>query len=105
MWWLNADLFSFVIGEYVSCVLWSGLYHITGTDIVRALVFRFEAFGAYLVHSYYLCDSWLLIGSLFYQSLYFRTTMFSWLSCVTPQIRISGLGLLGRLSDGSGMKI
>ena len=31
--------------EYVSCVLWSGLYHITGTDIVRALVFRFEAFG------------------------------------------------------------
>jgi len=31
--------------EYVSCVLWNGLYHITGTDIVRALVFRFEAFG------------------------------------------------------------
>ncbi|KAF8127699.1 STE like transcription factor-domain-containing protein [Boletus edulis] len=31
--------------EYVSCVLWSGIYHITGTDIVRALVFRFEAFG------------------------------------------------------------
>lgn len=31
--------------EYVSCVLWDGLYHITGTDIVRALVFRFEAFG------------------------------------------------------------
>jgi hypothetical protein len=31
--------------EYVSCVLWEGLYYITGTDIVRALVFRFEAFG------------------------------------------------------------
>ncbi|KIK54718.1 hypothetical protein GYMLUDRAFT_249242 [Collybiopsis luxurians FD-317 M1] len=31
--------------EYVTCVLWNGLYHITGTDIVRALVFRFEAFG------------------------------------------------------------
>ena len=31
--------------EHVSCVLWNGLYHITGTDIVRALVFRFEAFG------------------------------------------------------------
>jgi transcription factor STE12 len=31
--------------EFVSCVLWNGLYHITGTDIVRALVFRFEAFG------------------------------------------------------------
>lgn len=29
-------------GEFVSCILWSGLYHITGTDIVRALVFRFE---------------------------------------------------------------
>ncbi|ORY22438.1 STE like transcription factor-domain-containing protein [Naematelia encephala] len=32
-------------GEHVSCVLWNGLYHITGTDIVRALAFRFEAFG------------------------------------------------------------
>ncbi|KAJ4490478.1 STE-12 alpha [Lentinula aciculospora] len=33
--------------EYVTCVLWNGLYHITGTDIVRALVFRhvFDAFG------------------------------------------------------------
>ncbi|KAG9310898.1 STE like transcription factor-domain-containing protein [Chiua virens] len=31
--------------EYVSCILWSGVYYITGTDIVRALVFRFEAFG------------------------------------------------------------
>ncbi|KAJ6542894.1 hypothetical protein B0H19DRAFT_1380954 [Mycena capillaripes] len=31
--------------EYVSCVLWNGLYHITGTDIVRGLVFRFEAFS------------------------------------------------------------
>lgn len=26
--------------EFVTCVLWNGLYHITGTDIVRALVFR-----------------------------------------------------------------
>ncbi|RXK42207.1 hypothetical protein M231_00565 [Tremella mesenterica] len=32
-------------GECVSCVLWNGLYHITGTDVVRALAFRFEAFG------------------------------------------------------------
>ncbi|KAF9235015.1 putative STE-like transcription factor [Melanogaster broomeanus] len=31
--------------EYVTCVLWASRYHITGTDIVRALVFRFEAFG------------------------------------------------------------
>ncbi|RPD52567.1 STE-domain-containing protein [Lentinus tigrinus ALCF2SS1-6] len=36
--------------EYVSCVLWGGLYHITGTDIVRALVFRFEAFGRPVRH-------------------------------------------------------
>ncbi|KAM0747792.1 STE-domain-containing protein, partial [Meredithblackwellia eburnea MCA 4105] len=32
-------------GEYISCVLWNGLYHVTGTDIVRALNFRFLAFG------------------------------------------------------------
>ncbi|CAG8588544.1 5716_t:CDS:2, partial [Racocetra fulgida] len=32
-------------GEYISCVLWNSLYHITGTDIVRSLVFRFQAFG------------------------------------------------------------
>nr|CRX79148.1 hypothetical protein ls5930a1_00176 [Leucosporidium scottii] len=32
-------------GELISCVLWNGLYHITGTDIVRALNFRFLAFG------------------------------------------------------------
>ncbi|KAF8630095.1 hypothetical protein AX17_005493 [Amanita inopinata Kibby_2008] len=31
--------------EFVTCVLWNRLYHITGTDIVRALVFRFDAFG------------------------------------------------------------
>ncbi|KAF2158222.1 transcription factor STE12 [Myriangium duriaei CBS 260.36] len=32
-------------GEYVSCVLWNNLFHITGTDIVRCLAFRFQAFG------------------------------------------------------------
>ncbi|KAI6117173.1 STE like transcription factor-domain-containing protein [Pisolithus croceorrhizus] len=31
--------------EHVTCVFWSGQYYITGTDIVRSLVFRFEAFG------------------------------------------------------------
>ncbi|KAI8930332.1 STE like transcription factor-domain-containing protein [Entophlyctis helioformis] len=31
--------------ESVSCVLWNDLFYITGTDIVRALMFRFEAFG------------------------------------------------------------
>ncbi|CAK7264266.1 Transcription factor mst12 [Sporothrix epigloea] len=32
-------------GEYVSCVLWNGLFHISGTDIIRCLSFRFQAFG------------------------------------------------------------
>ncbi|KAJ5518862.1 Zinc finger C2H2 [Penicillium expansum] len=32
-------------GDYVSCVYWSGLFHISGTDIVRCLAFRFQAFG------------------------------------------------------------
>jgi len=31
--------------EHVTCVSWDNRYYITGTDIVRALVFRFEAFG------------------------------------------------------------
>jgi hypothetical protein len=37
--------FQLPTGETVSCVHWNGLYHITGTDIVRALNFRFLAFG------------------------------------------------------------
>ncbi|KAG5642657.1 hypothetical protein DXG03_002369 [Asterophora parasitica] len=41
----SLNRFALPSSEYVSCVLWNGLYHITGTDIVRALVFRFEAFG------------------------------------------------------------
>ncbi|KAL1915065.1 uncharacterized protein VTP21DRAFT_7770 [Calcarisporiella thermophila] len=32
-------------GEQITCVLWKNLFHITSTDILRALVFRFEAFG------------------------------------------------------------
>ena len=39
--------------EYVTCVLWNGLYHISGTDIVRALVFRFE------VISFFFLSSWI----------------------------------------------
>ncbi|KAK7045984.1 hypothetical protein VNI00_006979 [Paramarasmius palmivorus] len=31
--------------EFVTCVLWSGKCYITGTDIIRVLAFRFEAFG------------------------------------------------------------
>eukprot|EP00842_Homolaphlyctis_polyrhiza_P005394 jgi/Hompol1/5856/HPOL_001110-RA len=36
-------------GETISCVLWNELFHITGTDIVRALVFRFKCFGREIV--------------------------------------------------------
>lgn len=32
-------------GEQLSCILWGKLFHITGTDIVRSLMFRFHAFG------------------------------------------------------------
>ncbi|KAJ7127960.1 hypothetical protein C8R44DRAFT_616324 [Mycena epipterygia] len=42
--------------EYVTCALWNGLYHITGADIVRVLLFRFEvrcsAFGFFLGRGY-----------------------------------------------------
>ncbi|KAL1915120.1 uncharacterized protein VTP21DRAFT_7601 [Calcarisporiella thermophila] len=31
--------------EQIACVLWQNLFHITGTDILRSLIFRFEAFG------------------------------------------------------------
>ncbi|TYJ51172.1 hypothetical protein B9479_008273, partial [Cryptococcus floricola] len=41
----NLNKFLLPNGEHVACVFWNGLYHITGTDIVRALVFRFEAFS------------------------------------------------------------
>jgi transcription factor STE12 len=37
--------FSLPSNEFVTCVLWQGQYYISGTDIVRSLVFRFEAFG------------------------------------------------------------
>lgn len=32
-------------GEHVSCVRWNDAFFISGTDIVRCLVFRFHAFG------------------------------------------------------------
>ena len=32
-------------GETVSCILWNELFHITGTDIVRSLAYRFECLG------------------------------------------------------------
>ncbi|KAH3677141.1 hypothetical protein WICMUC_001896 [Wickerhamomyces mucosus] len=34
---------------FVSCVFWNNLYFITGTDIVRCIVYRFEQFGREIV--------------------------------------------------------
>ncbi|KAG0042839.1 homeodomain transcription factor ste12 [Gryganskiella cystojenkinii] len=42
---LELSRFQLPTGETISCVLWNELYHITGTDIVRSLVSRFESFG------------------------------------------------------------
>jgi transcription factor STE12 len=36
--------------EYVTCIPWNLRYHITGTDIVRALAFRFEASGGPVIN-------------------------------------------------------
>jgi hypothetical protein len=33
-------------GDYISCVLWNELFHITGTDIVKTIQFRFECLGS-----------------------------------------------------------
>ncbi|CEG65598.1 Putative Ste12-like transcription factor [Rhizopus microsporus] len=32
-------------GESISCVFWNDLFHVTGTDIVRTLLYRFHLFG------------------------------------------------------------
>jgi uncharacterized Zn-finger protein len=37
--------FQLQTGETVSCILWNELFHITGTDIVRSLAYRFECLG------------------------------------------------------------
>ena len=37
--------FTFPNGERISCILWNSLFHVTGTDIVKILMFRFAAFG------------------------------------------------------------
>lgn len=31
--------------EVVSCICWNGVFYVTGTDIVRCLTYRFQAFG------------------------------------------------------------
>jgi len=46
-WAVNQTLKRFQLpnGETISCVYWNNTFYITGTDIVRSLVFRFQAYG------------------------------------------------------------
>jgi len=46
-WAVNQTLKRFQLpnGETISCVYWKNNFYITGTDIVRSLVFRFQAYG------------------------------------------------------------
>jgi len=46
-WAVNQPLKRFQLpnGETISCVYWKNTFYITGTDIVRSLVFRFQAYG------------------------------------------------------------
>jgi hypothetical protein len=46
-WEHNRQVHSFGLptGESISCVFWNDLFHVTGTDIVRCLLYRFHLFG------------------------------------------------------------
>jgi hypothetical protein len=46
-WEPNRQVLSFPLptGESLSCVFWNDLFHVTGTDIVRTLLYRFHLFG------------------------------------------------------------
>lgn len=46
-WEPNRQVHSFPLptGESLSCVFWNNLFHVTGTDIVRTLLYRFHLFG------------------------------------------------------------
>ncbi|RKO91116.1 transcription factor, STE-like protein, partial [Blyttiomyces helicus] len=37
--------FTLPCGEFVSCVFWGNMFHITGTDILRVLVYKFHVIG------------------------------------------------------------
>ncbi|EGV60405.1 hypothetical protein CANTEDRAFT_127609, partial [Yamadazyma tenuis ATCC 10573] len=34
---------------FVSCIFWNNLYYITGTDIVRCIVYKFQQFGRKII--------------------------------------------------------
>ncbi|KAI8063415.1 STE like transcription factor-domain-containing protein [Gilbertella persicaria] len=41
----QVNAFPLPTGEHLSCVFWNDLFHVTGTDIVRCLLYRFHLFG------------------------------------------------------------
>lgn len=41
----QVNAFPLPTGESLSCVFWNDLFHVTGTDIVRCLLYRFHLFG------------------------------------------------------------
>ncbi|OBA27585.1 STE-domain-containing protein, partial [Hanseniaspora valbyensis NRRL Y-1626] len=43
-YYLNEEL------GYISCIYWENLYYITGTDIIKILIFRFEKFGRHIIN-------------------------------------------------------
>ncbi|KAJ1919231.1 hypothetical protein H4219_002081, partial [Mycoemilia scoparia] len=43
--------YTFPDGDTISCVRWDDLFHITSTDIIRALVHRFESLGRPVVNA------------------------------------------------------
>lgn len=52
--WRPGDLvkrFALGNGESISCVLWKGLFYVTGTDIVKSLLFRFQMMNRPIINT------------------------------------------------------
>lgn len=48
-------------GDYIHCVLWNNHFYITGTDVVKILVWRFQNSGRNLVSMKNLKKEYLVI--------------------------------------------
>ncbi|GMM40739.1 homeodomain family transcription factor [Hanseniaspora uvarum] len=52
-WMPNQILRKYYLNDqlgYISCIYWDNLYYITGTDITKILIFRFEMFGRKIIN-------------------------------------------------------
>lgn len=52
-WMPNQILRKYYLNDqlgYISCIYWDNLYYITGTDITKILIFRFEKFGRKIIN-------------------------------------------------------